>query len=152
MNGTRKYLPEWSNLDPKGCAWYVLTNKWILAPQKKYRLPKIYSTELKKLTKLKCPDEEASVLLSREKKAITIWREGELGGKVGVGAGRRVAGGGFGGGENLIWYWVREKDWSPECQKKEWKQAPHEIGCWGTLQNASETWEVRDSWESKGGP
>jgi hypothetical protein len=24
---------------------------------------------------------------------------------------------------NLIWYWEREKDWSPECQQKEWKQA-----------------------------
>jgi hypothetical protein len=30
MDGTRKY-PEWGNSDPKGHAWYVLTNKWILA-------------------------------------------------------------------------------------------------------------------------
>jgi hypothetical protein len=23
---------------------------------------------------------------------------------------------------SLIWYWVREKDWIPEGQQKEWKQ------------------------------
>jgi hypothetical protein len=40
-----------------------------------------------------------------------------LGGKVdGVGGNRKVAG-------NIIWYWVREKGWSPEGQQKEWKQA-----------------------------
>jgi hypothetical protein len=31
MNGTRKYHPELGNSDPKEHAWYVLTNKWILA-------------------------------------------------------------------------------------------------------------------------
>ena len=36
-----------------------------------YRIPKIPSTELKKVNKLKCPSEEASVPLGREKKAIT---------------------------------------------------------------------------------
>jgi hypothetical protein len=48
-----------------------------------YRIPKIQSTELKKFNKLKCPREDASVPLGREKKAITSgerWRE--LGGKV----------------------------------------------------------------------
>jgi hypothetical protein len=30
-------------------------NKWILTKKKKYRIPKIQSTELKKLNKLKCP-------------------------------------------------------------------------------------------------
>ena len=39
--------------------------------QKKYRIPKIQSTELKKVNKLKCPSEDASVPLGREKKAIT---------------------------------------------------------------------------------
>ena len=34
MGGTRQYHPEWGNKDPKGQAWHVLTNKWIL-PQKK---------------------------------------------------------------------------------------------------------------------
>jgi hypothetical protein len=43
-------------------------------PQKKYRIPKIESTELKKINKLKGPSEDASVLLGWEKKAITGWR------------------------------------------------------------------------------
>jgi hypothetical protein len=50
---------------------------------KKYRIPKIQSTELKKANKLKCPSEDASVLLGREKKAITSGKSGcDLGGKV----------------------------------------------------------------------
>ena len=40
-------------------------------PKKKYRIPKIQSTELKKVNKLKDPSEDASVPLGREKKAIT---------------------------------------------------------------------------------
>jgi hypothetical protein len=44
--------------------------------KKKYRIPKIQSTELKKLNKLKCPSEGTSVPLGREKKAITN-QEGE---------------------------------------------------------------------------
>jgi hypothetical protein len=45
------------------------------------------STKLKKLNKLKCPSEDTSVSLGREKKAITNWEGGRyLGGKVnGVG-------------------------------------------------------------------
>jgi hypothetical protein len=65
----------------------------------------IHFTELKRVNKLKCPSEEASVPLGREKKAITIWEvERDLGGK--------VEGGMSGRGErNLIWwYWVREND------------------------------------------
>ena len=31
MDGTRKYHPKLGNLHPKWHAWYVLTNKWILA-------------------------------------------------------------------------------------------------------------------------
>jgi hypothetical protein len=34
MDGTRKYLPEQGNSDPKGYAWHVLTSKWILAKNK----------------------------------------------------------------------------------------------------------------------
>jgi hypothetical protein len=30
VDGSRKYHPEGDNSDPKGHAWYVLTNKWIL--------------------------------------------------------------------------------------------------------------------------
>ena len=44
--------------------------------KKKYRIPKIQSIELKKFNKLKGPNEDASVPLGREKKAITRGREG----------------------------------------------------------------------------
>jgi hypothetical protein len=46
-------------------------------------MPKIQSTELKTVNKLKCPTRDASVLLGKEKKAISIG-EGrrDLGGKV----------------------------------------------------------------------
>jgi hypothetical protein len=50
--------------------------------KEKYRIPKIQSTELKKVNKLKCPSEDTSVPFGREKNAIT--REeggGSLGGK-----------------------------------------------------------------------
>jgi hypothetical protein len=43
--------------------------------QKKYRIPKIQSTELEKVNKLKGLSENASVSLGREKKAITRERE-----------------------------------------------------------------------------
>jgi hypothetical protein len=64
-------------------AWYVLTNKWILAKNKKqtkkeknpYRICMIQSTEVKRLNKLKCPGEDTSVPLGREKK---VWREGGI--------------------------------------------------------------------------
>jgi hypothetical protein len=61
------------------------------------------STELKKVNKLKCPSEDTSVPLGREKKANTS-REG------GRDLGQKVEGGEWGGEGNLIWYWVREKD------------------------------------------
>ena len=35
MDGTRKYHVEWGNSDPEGHAWYIFTNKWILAKKKK---------------------------------------------------------------------------------------------------------------------
>jgi hypothetical protein len=41
--------------------------------QKKYRIPRIQSTELKKVNKLKGPCEDTSVPLGKEKKAITSW-------------------------------------------------------------------------------
>ena len=64
-----------------------------------------------------CPSEDTSVPLRREKKAITSWEERRD-------LGRKVGGGGEWKGEgNLIWYWVREKVWSPEGQQKEWNQA-----------------------------
>ena len=50
---------------------------------KKNKIPKINFTEFKKVNKGKCPSEDASVLLGREKKEITS-REGgwDLGGKL----------------------------------------------------------------------
>ena len=51
--------------------------------KRKYRIPKIRSIKLTKVNKLKCPSEDASVSLGREKKAITIGEVGkDLGGKV----------------------------------------------------------------------
>jgi hypothetical protein len=43
-----------------------------------YRIPKIQFTELKKLNKLKCPSEDASVPLGRENKAITSGEGGKV--------------------------------------------------------------------------
>ena len=74
-----------------------------ISQKKKYRLSKIQSTELKKVNKLKCPSEDASVPLGREKKAITSGEGGTWKGKEMGWEGREVRG-------NLIWYWVREKD------------------------------------------
>ena len=46
-------------------------------------MSKIQSTELKKLNKLKCPSEDISVSLGREKKVITSGEgQRDLGGKV----------------------------------------------------------------------
>jgi hypothetical protein len=74
MDGSRKYHPD---TDPKEHAWYVLTDKWMLA--KKYRIPRIQFKnsrrltriqEFKKVNKLKGPSDDASsILLGREKKA-----------------------------------------------------------------------------------
>jgi hypothetical protein len=72
----------------------------MLAKKKKYRIPKMLSTEFKKVNKLKCPSEDDSVPLGREKKTITSGERGrELEGEVDWQAlgGRRGEG-------NLIWY------------------------------------------------
>jgi hypothetical protein len=84
--------------------------------QKKYRIPKIQSTELKKINKLKCPSVDTSVLLGRQKKAITSRKGGrETGREGGTWEGKWTLGGGgeeveSGGEGNLIWYWARKKD------------------------------------------
>ena len=72
-------------------------------PPQKYRIPKIQSTEFKKVNKLKSPSEDASVPLGKKKKGITSW-EG-----VRERPGRESGCGEWGWG-NLIWYWVRVKD------------------------------------------
>jgi hypothetical protein len=53
------------------------------------------------------------------------------------------------GEENLTWYWVREKNLG--ASRKNGNRQLQEIGGWGTLQNAPQTWEVRNSQDSKGG-
>ena len=63
-------------------------------------IPKIQSTELKKINKLKGPSEDASVLLGREKKPSTrgiggTWERKKMG-ECGDG--------------NMVRYWVGEKD------------------------------------------
>ena len=49
---------EGVNSDTTGHVWYVITNKWMLERKKKYRIPKIQSTEPY--------SEDASVPLRRE--------------------------------------------------------------------------------------
>jgi hypothetical protein len=63
----------------------------------KYRIPKVQSTELKKVNQLKGLSEDSSVQLWREKKAITSGEDG-----------RHLVG--SCGEWNLILHWVREKD------------------------------------------
>ena len=46
--------------------------------KKKYIIPKIQSTELKKFNKLKGPSEDTSVPLGREKKQSQVGREGGI--------------------------------------------------------------------------
>ena len=103
--------------------WYVLTNKWILAKnKKKYRIPKIQSTELKKVNKLKSPSEDASVPLKREKKATTR-EEGR----------RDLRGKGDGGRgweeRNMIWYWMGGKGLKPpRASRKNGNRQSWEVG------------------------
>jgi hypothetical protein len=57
--------------------------KKTIKQNKIYRINKIQSTEFKRLNKLKCPCQNPSVPLGREKKAITSGEGGrDLGGKV----------------------------------------------------------------------
>jgi hypothetical protein len=60
----------------------------VASTQKRYRIPRIQSTELKKANKLKGPSKDVSIPLGREKKAIT---------------GSRGGGAGGGGGGSGIW-------------------------------------------------
>jgi hypothetical protein len=95
MDGTRKYHPEWGNPDPKGNAWCVLTNKWILA--KKYRISKIQPRDCKKFSKQKGPSEDTSIPLRRGKGIIKGGRGRECPGWEKWGGGKRGIGSGTGG-------------------------------------------------------
>lgn len=56
MDRTRKRDLVRGNSHPKGHAWYVLTDKWILAI--KYRIPMIHPTNPKKLNKNESPSKD----------------------------------------------------------------------------------------------
>ena len=57
MDQTRKYHPECGNPDPKENAWYVLTDKWILAIM--YRITMLQSTDPKKQSSREGPKKDA---------------------------------------------------------------------------------------------
>ena len=108
-----------------------------------YRIHKIQSIEFKMLNKLKCPSEDTSIPLGREKKSITSGEGGKvLGGKV-----YRVVGE-WGVQGNMIWYWVRERTEAIKARRKNVNRQPQEIGGWWEPQNAPEMREVRDSQDS----
>jgi hypothetical protein len=68
MEGKRKYHPEWSNPDPKGCARYLFTYKWILAI--KNRISLLQCTDPKKLNNKEGSREDALISLRRGNKTV----------------------------------------------------------------------------------
>jgi hypothetical protein len=81
---------------------------------KKYKIPRIQSTDFKKVNKQKGPSEDASLLLGRKKKAEDRGREGpgwETEGEGGTGPSMAMGG------------WGKRQERSPEGQQKEWKYA-----------------------------
>jgi hypothetical protein len=115
--------------------WIFAKKKYKNKKQKPYRIHKIQATEFKRPNKLKCPSEDASVPLGREKKATT---SGEGGRDLGEG--------------NLIWYWVRERTEAHRACRKNGNRKPQEIGGWGPpSQSVPETWDVRDCQDLQGG-
>jgi len=108
-----------------------------------YRIPKVQSIELKKVNKLKGPSEDTLVPLGRKKKATTRVerRRDPRGKKDGDGS------------ERWTWSsirWGKGTEALSASQKNRSKQ-PQEVGGWRILQNVPETWEVRDSQDSKRG-
>jgi hypothetical protein len=70
------------NSDSKVHAWHVFNNKWILVT-KCTECPRYKIHRTQKAQQVKCPSEDASIPLAREKKAITNAEQGmNLGGKV----------------------------------------------------------------------
>jgi hypothetical protein len=69
MDGTGKHHPELGNPEPKGHAWFVLTNNWILA--KKYRIPIMQLIDHKKFNKQQGLSEDDSIPFRRGNKIVT---------------------------------------------------------------------------------
>ena len=91
---------------------------------------------------MKDPSEEASVPLGKEKKAITRGEGGrDLGGKWD----------GEGRGEHDLILGGGERTEALRASRKNGNRQPQEVGGWGNLQSVLETWQVRDSQDSKGG-
>ena len=95
--------------------------------QKKYRIPRIQTTELKKVNKLKGPSKDASIPLGRVKKAIMGWRtgcqrEGRIWEEQGTGRGRG----------NMIRYWGDRIE-VLKASRKNRNRKPWEVGSRGTI-------------------
>jgi hypothetical protein len=88
------------------------------------RIPKTQPTELKKVNKVKCPSEDASVPLGREKKATTRGERGTWEGKRGRGD-HDLA---LGGGKEL-------KSLRPSI--KNGNRQPWEVGAWENPPNCT---------------
>ena len=99
---------------------HVLTNNWILAKKKQYRIPRIQPTELKKVNRPKGPRENASTHLGGRRKESR-----RAGGREGTGWENGV---GRGKGEHDQVWGTQER--SPEGQQNEWKQAALGGGRW----------------------
>jgi hypothetical protein len=82
--------------------------------QKKYRIPRIQSIELKKANKLKGSNEDAPIPLERENKAIKASR-----GREGPGWKRRGERGREKG--SMIRFWWKRETGSPKGHQNEWK-------------------------------
>ena len=97
------------NADPKGHAWCVLIDKWILA--KKFRIPMIQLTDYRKLNKKEGPSVVISNPLRSRNKIIMGGRERDMGGR---------GDGGKGEQDQVL---GRRQERSPEDQENEWEYA-----------------------------
>ena len=51
----------------------------------------------------------------------------------------------------MVWYWVGKRTEILSARRKNGNRQPQELGGWGNPQNVLDTWEVRDSQDSKAG-
>ena len=106
-----------------------------------YRIPRIQFTELKKVNKPKGPSEDASILLGREKKAISRGR-----GREEPGCSR----GGEGENGNIIRYWeARNRSEALRASRMNGKRQPQEVGGGNAQDSKGEIDEMPNSGERK---